>query len=250
MDFTLTIDGKGIASAESLSVLNPATGKELAQCPRATPELLEQAVSAAARVAEHWGRSKTLRSAVLLECTKIFQDCKDELANLIRLETGKPHCHAVGEVEQGLASVPVLRRADRAGLPGPGCSGSRPISSPPGRRRGDHAVELPLSLAVRKIAPALRAGNAVVLKPSPYAPLATLRLGEKLREALPGILNVVAGGDDLGMTLCTHPKVDMISFTGSHQGRALDCGRHGRSMKSLCSSSEAMTPQSSSTTSI
>ncbi len=74
----------------------------------------------------------------------------------------------------------------------------------------------PLTLAMWKIAPALRAGNTVVIKPSPYTPLATLALGEVLRTVLPpGVLNVVTGPDPLGASLTTHPLVRKISFTGS-----------------------------------
>jgi acyl-CoA reductase-like NAD-dependent aldehyde dehydrogenase len=74
----------------------------------------------------------------------------------------------------------------------------------------------PLSLAAWKIAPALRAGNTMVLKPSPYTPLATLRLGQVLADVLPaGVLNVIAGSDPLGALMTSHPVPRKISFTGS-----------------------------------
>ena len=74
----------------------------------------------------------------------------------------------------------------------------------------------PVMLAAWKIAPALLAGNTVVIKPSPYTPLSTLRLGEILRDVLPpGVLNVVSGGDALGAWITQHPLVRKISFTGS-----------------------------------
>jgi acyl-CoA reductase-like NAD-dependent aldehyde dehydrogenase len=74
----------------------------------------------------------------------------------------------------------------------------------------------PLTLAMWKIAPALRAGNTVVVKPSPYTPLTTLALGDLLRGVLPdGVLNVVYGPDPLGADLTVHPLVRKISFTGS-----------------------------------
>jgi acyl-CoA reductase-like NAD-dependent aldehyde dehydrogenase len=74
----------------------------------------------------------------------------------------------------------------------------------------------PLGLAMWKIAPALRAGNTVVLKPSPYTPLATLRLGQIMNEVLPpGVLNVVTGGDDLGAAMTAHPTPRKVTFTGS-----------------------------------
>src|SRR5690606_2029405 len=74
----------------------------------------------------------------------------------------------------------------------------------------------PVLLAVWKIAPALLAGNTVVVKPSPFTPIATLALGDALRDVLPpGVLNTVSGGDALGAWITEHPAVRKISFTGS-----------------------------------
>src|SRR5258708_13201547 len=74
----------------------------------------------------------------------------------------------------------------------------------------------PLMLGMWKIAPALLAGNTIVLKPSPYTPITTLMLGEILRDIVPpGVLNVISGGDELGSWMTTHPVPRKISFTGS-----------------------------------
>jgi acyl-CoA reductase-like NAD-dependent aldehyde dehydrogenase len=74
----------------------------------------------------------------------------------------------------------------------------------------------PVMLAAWKIAPALLAGNTMVLKPSPFTPLSTLKLGEILRDALPpGVVNVVSGNDQLGAWISSHPAVRKVSFTGS-----------------------------------
>jgi acyl-CoA reductase-like NAD-dependent aldehyde dehydrogenase len=88
----------------------------------------------------------------------------------------------------------------------------------------------PLASATKKLGPALRAGNVVILKPSPHTPLATLRAGELLRPHLPpGVLAVIAGGDALGAALCAHPDVAMVSLTGSTPtGRAVIAARPGR----------------------
>jgi acyl-CoA reductase-like NAD-dependent aldehyde dehydrogenase len=76
----------------------------------------------------------------------------------------------------------------------------------------------PILLACFKIAPALLAGNTVILKPSPFTTLTTLRIGELLRDVLPpGVLNVVSGGDELGPWMTSHSGIDKISFTGSSQ---------------------------------
>jgi len=74
----------------------------------------------------------------------------------------------------------------------------------------------PINLAAGPLTAALYTGNTVVLKPSPYTPLCTLRLGELLRDVFPpGVLNVLAGGDELGQWMTEHPGIDKISFTGS-----------------------------------
>ena len=74
----------------------------------------------------------------------------------------------------------------------------------------------PLILASWKIAPALRAGNTMVLKPSPYTPLATLKMVEILNEVFPaGVLNCVSGGDELGKWMTSHPTPRKVTFTGS-----------------------------------
>ena len=76
--------------------------------------------------------------------------------------------------------------------------------------------EFPILLACWKIGPGLRAGNTMVLKPSPYTPLSTLRMVEILNQVLPpGVLNVVSGGDDLGRWITSHPTPRKVSFTGS-----------------------------------
>ena len=81
----------------------------------------------------------------------------------------------------------------------------------------------PLLLATWKIGPALLAGNTVVLKPSPFTPLTTLKLGELLASQLPpGVVNVVSGGDELGAWMTSHPTVRKISFTGSTPKEAIE----------------------------
>ena len=74
----------------------------------------------------------------------------------------------------------------------------------------------PLTLAFWKIAPALLAGNTLVLKPSPFTPLTTLKVAEMLRDVMPaGVVNVVSGGDELGAWMTGHPVPRKVSFTGS-----------------------------------
>jgi len=73
----------------------------------------------------------------------------------------------------------------------------------------------PVLLAVWKIAPALATGNTIIVKPSPFTPLCTLKLGELCRTVLPpGVFNVVSGGDELGKWMTEHPGIAKIAFTG------------------------------------
>lgn len=74
----------------------------------------------------------------------------------------------------------------------------------------------PLMLATWKLAPALMAGNTVIVKPSPFTPLATLRMGELAADLFPaGVLNVLSGGDALGPWMTAHPGIAKVAFTGS-----------------------------------
>ena len=81
----------------------------------------------------------------------------------------------------------------------------------------------PIAMAANKILPAVITGNTVVLKPSPYTPLATVMLGEIAQRAFPpGVVNIVTGGDELGRWIVEHPDVSHISFTGSERtGKAI-----------------------------
>jgi aldehyde dehydrogenase (NAD+) len=142
----------------------------------------------------------------------------NELARLLTSEQGKPHEGAMGDVLGGAywcqatstLEIPekvVEDSAERHGI-------TRHV--PIGVVGAIAPWNFPIILAMFKVAPALLAGNTVVLKPSPFTPLTTLRMGELLRGVLPdGVLNIVTGGDSLGPWMTSHPGIDKISFTGS-----------------------------------
>ena len=151
-------------------------------------------------------------------CASAITRHADELARLLTLEQGKPLAKAFGEIAGAAKWFTYTARLE---LPVEVALDNDRVRVEV--RRRPHGVvaaitpwNYPVSLAVWKIAPALLAGNTMVLKPSPFTPLATLRLGEILRDVLPaGVLNVVSGGDELGAWMTTHPAVRKISFTGS-----------------------------------
>jgi acyl-CoA reductase-like NAD-dependent aldehyde dehydrogenase len=142
----------------------------------------------------------------------------DELAGLLTAEQGKPLGAAryeVGETARWLRAAAALELPVQTILDDGAARAEL-------RRRAIGVVaaitpwNYPLLLAGWKLGPALRAGNTVVLKPSPYTPLATLRLGEIVNEVLPsGVVSVVSGGDELGAWMTSHPAVGKVSFTGS-----------------------------------
>jgi acyl-CoA reductase-like NAD-dependent aldehyde dehydrogenase len=141
-----------------------------------------------------------------------------ELAALVTAEQGKPLSDAAMEVEQvaqwlryyaDMEQPVEVVRDDATGY-------AEVHRRPLGVVAAITPWNFPLTLAIWKIAPALRAGNTLVVKPSPFTPLATLALGEVLRPVLPpGVLNVITGPDPLGSVLTSHHLVRKISFTGS-----------------------------------
>ncbi|HEV2887394.1 MAG TPA: aldehyde dehydrogenase family protein [Jatrophihabitans sp.] len=216
-DFAMTIDGSAVAG-EGLPVRNPATARVFAQAPACTPEQLDRAMAAAARAYPIWRRSDAVRRAVLREAAGLILSSVGELAPLLTAEQGKPRSEAATEVRAAgawlryYAELEIPREVvqdDRRGF-------VEVLHRPLGVVAAITPWNYPIALALWKIAPALRAGNTMVLKPSPYTPLATLALGRLLSEVLPaGVLNVVSGPDPLGALLTEHPAPRKVSFTGS-----------------------------------
>ena len=227
--FTLTIDG-GAASAEgAVPVVNPATRAPFAEAPAASRGSLDAAVAAARRALPGW-RSLGLdgRRAALRKIAAALVDNAERLAELLTLEQGKPLADAREEVLGGAywcAEFAGLEHAEAAHEAQPGRTTiTRHV--PIGVVGAIVPWNFPVILATFKLAPALLAGNTMVLKPAPTTPLTTLRIGELLRDVLPpGVLNVVSGGDELGAWMTAHEGIDKISFTGSTEvGRKVMAG--------------------------
>jgi acyl-CoA reductase-like NAD-dependent aldehyde dehydrogenase len=217
--YTHTIDGRAETSATFFDVINPATGAAFDSAPNASPEQLNEAVSAAQRAYSSWQRlSFAERSALIGEFSESIKSHADEIAKVLTREQGKPLPQAKGEVMDAAHELKTLCQFE----PHPELI----------RADDDSRVELhyrplgvvgaitpwnyPVLLAASKIAQALYAGNTVVLKPSPYTPLSTLLVGEVARETLPpGVLNVLAGGNELGRWMTEHQGIAGIAFTGS-----------------------------------
>ncbi len=226
-DHGLYIAGKSVpaASNETSDVLDPATNRPIARVASGTTDDVNAAVEAA-RVAFNSPEWRDLdpskRGRLLWLLGQQVRDHFDELSRLESQNVGKPLREAKGDVAYvyklfeyyaGLAD-----KIQGETIPVPGARFDYTLREPLGVTAHIAPWNYPLLLASRGIAPALAAGNAVVLKPATLTPLTALRLGELAGAAgFPsGIVNVVTGpGRDVGEALAAHPDVDSVTFTGS-----------------------------------
>jgi acyl-CoA reductase-like NAD-dependent aldehyde dehydrogenase len=218
LDLTMTIAGKPELCEESFPVLNPANGQVIGHAPECTADLLDAAVASAHEARASWQADPAARSSVLIDIAARLESNLEELAALVTDEQGKPLHEARDELRGAIGdlryyaglSLPVDTISDTDDLV------VQVLRRPIGSVAAITPWNFPLGTAMSKVAPALAAGCTVVLKPSPYTPLSSLRFGELVRDALPpGVLNVVSGNDSLGSLMTSHPLVRMISFTGS-----------------------------------
>ena len=210
-------------SGETAAVLNPATGQEIGQAAQSGAADVDRAVDAATRAFATWGRTTPAeRSAALLAMADAIDANADELAALESANAGKP-IEAVRNDE-----LPVMADNLRFFAGAARCMEGRAageylegytswIRREPVGVVGQIAPwNYPLMMAIWKIGPALAAGCTTILKPAPTTPVTALRFAELVADILPpGVLNVVAGGNDPGAALVEHPGVDMVSLTGS-----------------------------------
>jgi betaine-aldehyde dehydrogenase len=216
--------------ADSRALVDPATGLEHGRATESTEADVDRACEAAAAAFRTWRRvSPAERSALLLAAADVLEAHTEELAQLEVADTGKPYAAVV--TEEIPASIDQLRFFAGACRLAEGRSiGEYVDGVTSGVRREPVGVcgqitpwNYPFMMAVWKWAPALAAGNTVVLKPSELTPSSTVRMAELLAEVLPaGVLNVVCGGPAVGEAIVRHPAVSMVSVTGSPRaGRAV-----------------------------
>jgi len=218
-EFTHTIDGKGESSPASFDVINPALAEPFAKCPDATKDQLDRAVQAARKAFKSWSKlSFGERRDYLHKFSKAVEAKAEDIAVVLTKEQGKPLSNA--QFELNVAAHELCAFADlevkNETLRVDKTHRVEQIYHPMGVVGGIAPWNFPIVLGTHKIAQALYTGNTMVLKPSPYTPLATLLFVEASRDVLPpGVLNVVAGGNDLGRWMTEHPGIDRITFTGS-----------------------------------
>jgi len=216
--FAMTVDGAAVPTAETFGVVNPATGEVFEQAPRCSREQLDAAFDSAQKAYRDWRSDEAARRAALHKVGDALFAAAGELGAVLTAEQGKPLGDASMEVFG--AGIWFKYYADleikREVIQDDANAFAEVLRRPLGVVAAITPWNFPLILASWKIAPALLAGNTMVLKPSPYTPLATLKMGELLAGILPpGVLNVVSGDDELGRWMTSHPVPRKISFTGS-----------------------------------
>lgn len=218
-DYRMLIGGALDAGSATFDVVNPANEQVIGSAPDATPADLDRAVAAARAAFPGWAATPIeKRREYLNAVAQAILANIDPLKRLLTSEQGKPHADAEADVGgaafwlmgASTLDLPVVVNEDSEER----YSETRRV--PLGVVGAIAPWNFPMILAAFKIGPALLAGNTMVLKPSPFTPLTTLKLGEIIKDILPaGVLNIISGGDNLGPWMTSHVGFDKISFTGS-----------------------------------
>ncbi|MBU0557237.1 MAG: aldehyde dehydrogenase family protein [Alphaproteobacteria bacterium] len=213
------IGGKLIQGNASFAVIDPATGRPFALCPEASQADLDAVVAAARAAFPAWAaRTPEDRRALVHALADNIAAAADRLAPLLTREHGKPIEQARMELTvaahhmKQLAALEIGDEVLRDDARGKVELRYHPL----GVVGAIAPWNFPIALAMHKVAQALYTGNTLILKPSPYTPLTTLAVSGLAADVLPaGVMNVLAGGNDLGAWMTAHEGIDKISFTGS-----------------------------------
>jgi aminobutyraldehyde dehydrogenase len=224
MQTKLLIGGKLVAGTGAAeAVLDSATGQQIATVHEASPEQIDAAVAAAEAAFEGWAQTPPKdRSTLLLALADRIMADAAGFAAIESRNTGKPLAAALNDEMPAIADVfrffAGAARTQHGQVAAEYQAGFTSMirRDPVGVVASIAPWNYPLMMAAWKLAPALAAGNTVVLKPSEQTPLSTLKLCELLQEIFPaGVVNVVCGrGGSVGAPLVAHPRVRMVSLTG------------------------------------
>lgn len=213
------IDGEMVSAAGTFDVVNPATEEVIGTVPACGQEELDKAVAAARRAFTQWRKTPVEeRRRVIAAMADAIAANHEELYRLLTAEQGKPHHQAKGEMHGAPAIMKAQATLDLEDVinQDDGERLSRTRRVPVGVVGGIVPWNFPVLMAVQKIAPALLSGCTIVLKPSPFTPLTTLRIAELWKDIAPaGTVNIITGPDELGPMITAHPDIDKITFTGS-----------------------------------
>jgi betaine-aldehyde dehydrogenase len=212
------------STGETEPILNPATGGVIAHAPLSSADDVDRAVNAASTAFESWSQTTPgERALAMLRLADAIEEHAEELAALESDNAGKPISAVLADeipfMADNLRFFAGAARCMEGRAAGEYVSGYTSIirREPIGVIGQIAPWNYPMMMAIWKFGPAIAAGNTVVLKPAETTPLTTLRLAELASEFFPaGVFNVVTGhGDPTGQALVTHPKVSMLSLTGS-----------------------------------
>jgi acyl-CoA reductase-like NAD-dependent aldehyde dehydrogenase len=219
--YALTIGGKAVTTAKTFDVLNPADETVVAACPEGTPALVDEAVSSARRALPSWAAlPDSERASKLLAIADVIEKHHAELSELVTREQGKTQSGPGANLEVGgaaawtrvTAGLSLVEETIQDDKSGKIVLHRKPV----GVVASITPWNWPLMIAVWHVMPAIRVGCTVVIKPSPFTPLSTLRLVELMNQILPpGVINSVTGGAEVGNHLTNHRGIDKIVFTGS-----------------------------------
>lgn len=213
------IDGELVTTEASLDVVNPANEQVIGRVPACGAAELDRAVAAARAAFKTWSKTPVDdRRAVIRAMAAAIDANFDELFRLLTAEQGKPHqqaqfeiggCSAMMNAQSTLTLEETINEDSDERL-------SRTRRVPVGVVGGIVPWNFPVLMAVQKIAPAILSGCTIVLKPSPFTPLTTLKFAELIKDIVPaGVVNIITGEDALGPMITSHPDIDKITFTGS-----------------------------------
>lgn len=215
------VNGTFTEAVESREIFNPANGTSLGLAPMSSESEVEHAVQAAIVAQPDWAKcSDKERGELTASVAKVLEKNSHYLADLITKEQGKPLSGLGSKFEMEAC---VLWTQVPAGF----SIGPQVVHEDDSRKDILHRVPFgvvaaiapsnwPLMVAIWQIMPAIRMGNAVVLKPSEHTPIATLEMVRLINQVLPpGVLNTVTGDERIDRALSSHPCIDKIMFSGS-----------------------------------
>lgn len=228
METKLWINGEWVGTKETYSLTSPFSGEEIAKVAKASIQDVEHAIEGAHQAFQTFKKMTTYdRAEILYKVVEIMRGRKQELAEILAKEAGKPISAGLTEIDRTIATYQFSAEAAKQST-----GETVPLDAAPGTKdRIGYTKRVPIgvvsaitpfnfpfNLVAHKLGPAFAVGNTVVLKPATQTPLSSIVMAEIFKEAgLPdGVLQIVTGsGGELSDTLVTHPYVKKVTFTGS-----------------------------------
>lgn len=227
-DTKLWINGQWHDAEESYELASPYSGEVIAHVAKASIQDVEKAIEGAQQAFQSFKKTTAYeRAEILYKVVDIMRQRKEELAEILALEAGKPIVAGLAEIDRTIATYQFAAEGAKQAkgetvpmdaAPGAGDRIGWTKREPLGVISAITPFNFPFNLVAHKLGPAFAVGNTVVLKPATQTPLSAIVMAEIFRDAgLPdGALQIVTGsGSELSNTLVTHPYVKKVTFTGS-----------------------------------